>query len=224
MIHITSAVAELKHYFVAIYIKYFQLAITYFFLRLDFLDVNNGVLTRNAQALEILPDTVREKVYIGSFHVSLHVNENKAVTCPNHDQRSLLLAASEGWGKVMFSICSQPGLGGGVSQLGFQSLPQTLVPGSFLGRGYPSLWSHVRSGGYPSLWSHVPSGGYPSLWSHVPPRGTPVLTGGTPGQGYPLPNQDWGTPPCGTGCAAGGTPRAVSHRTFLLKGGSNQLI
>ena len=55
-----------------------------------------------------------------------------------------LPSVSEGWEKVMFSVCSPPGGGGG-----------TPVPDSFQG-----LWSQVLSGG----------GGYPcSDWGNTHP-------------------------------------------------------
>ena len=107
----------------------------------------------------------------------------------------LLPSASEGWGKVMFSVCS-PRRG------------NTPVPGSFQG-----LWSKVLSRGTPVLAGRgVPLswlGGYPRTGQGV----SPARTGGTPSQdwnglGYPLPQ---------TGYTAGGMPREVSRRrTFLL--------
>ena len=97
----------------------------------------------------------------------------------------LLSPASDGWGKVMSSVCS-PSRGGG-----------TPVPGSF-----QCLWSQAFSGGTPvrgtfhGLWSQVLS----AMTGVRPP---PARTGVSPGQdwgvpwpglGYP-PSQDWGTPP-----------------------------
>ena len=66
-----------------------------------------------------------------------------------------------------------PGGGWGVSQLGSQSLPHTLVPGPF--------WH--GTGGYPTLWS---------LLGGIPVSG-PMSQLGAPNT--PLPSQDWGTPP-----------------------------
>ena len=85
-----------------------------------------------------------------------------------------------------------------------------------VGKGYPSLWSHVPSGGSP-----VPGGGYPR--TEVPPW--PGQDCGTPpppvrtGQGYPQPGL--GFPPSppptpGTGYDPGGTPLAISRRRTVL--------
>ena len=79
---------------------------------------------------------------------------------------NLFPSASEGWGKVMFSVCSP-----------------------LEGRGYPRLWSQSLLEGYPSLCSHVPStGGTPVLsqvllgsqdWVPPSPTGTGYTAGST---------------------------------------------
>ena len=80
----------------------------------------------------------------------------------------LLPSASEGWGKVMFSLCLSVHTWGG-----------TLVPGSF-----PGHWSQVLSGGTPSL-----ARGYPS------PDGQVRMGYPLPGLGYHPPWSGLGYPP-----------------------------
>ena len=94
--------------------------------------------------------------------------------------------ASEGWGKVMFSVCSHPGGGGYTSK----------VPIPF-----PRLWSHVLSGmGVPHslvpcpFWratSDLAGGGrVPQSW----PEGVPQDRGTPPARTGARPWQEWGTP------------------------------
>ena len=101
----------------------------------------------------------------------------------------LLPPASEGWGKVIFSVCSHL-RGGGVT-----------CPGLDGGRGYPiQVW---MVGGYPISglgWGvpHLRSGvgGYPISGQRVPHLRFGM--GGTPSQvwggGYPISGLGWGVP------------------------------
>ena len=97
----------------------------------------------------------------------------------NHilERLPLLPPASEGWGKVLFSICqSTPRPGGG-----------GVVPHpSWQGEGTPVL-SQAR--GTPSGWWGIPH----PIWlmGHVLPVGT--------GWGYPNPDLAWGSPLSSTG-------------------------
>ena len=115
---------------------------------------------------------------------------------------SCLPPASEGRGKIIFSLCVSvhtstrggvpcpPERGGGVPH-----------PRSRMEEGYPHLKSRtggtpsqVQDGGYPYLGSRM--GGYPYLGSR---KGYPISgQGGMPSQdrGYPIPGQDWGLHPC----------------------------
>ena len=91
---------------------------------------------------------------------------------------SLLPPASEGWGKVLFSVCLSVYISGGVPQLGLGEYP---IPG--LARG--STPSQVWPGGLPGIPPHD------QFWMGYPLDlrwGTP-----RPGMGYPL-DLRWGTP------------------------------
>ena len=115
---------------------------------------------------------------------------------------------SEGWGKVIFSVCPHLPWGGGgtTSQVWVGGYPI-----SGLGRGGPG-----GGGGTPS---QVQVGGYP-----IPGPGR----GGTPSQvqvgGYPIPGPGRGVPvvpPPGIastcyGYAAGGMPLAFTQEDFLV--------
>ena len=121
--------------------------------------------------------------------------------------------ATEGWGKVIFSVClsvhtgtgggtpvpgSFPGLWSQVLSRGYHSprfFPRSLIlsqvsgPRSFLGEGYPRpFWGYPRTGprqgwGTPSQDWGTPP--WPGLGYPLP----------QPGLEYPLPSQDWGPPP-----------------------------
>ena len=92
--------------------------------------------------------------------------------------RIFISPASEGWLKVMFSVCPPPG---GLPQSGSQSLPQTLVPGPF--------WR------LPQCLVPCPFWGYPR--TGVPP----AKTGVHPGQNWGTPQPGLGTPQPGLGCS-----------------------
>ena len=144
---------------------------------------------------------------------------------------TFLPPASEGWGKVMFSVCSHPG-GEGVPQSGSQSLPQALVPGPFGGGGLTCylvpcpFWTPIS--GPMSLLGvsqSQPGDGLPQSWLEAIP---PARTGVPPSQDCctaltrtgvnppPPPRPGLGYPQ--TGYAPGGTPRAIFRRKdFLVK-------
>ena len=124
---------------------------------------------------------------------------------------SLLPPASQGWGKVLFSVCLSVHISGGVPQSGLGGVP------------------HPKSGGYPipGLDGVPPS----QTWDGVPPprpgTGYPRILGwGTPpdlGRGtLPPPDLRWGTPPptwdiASTCYAVGGMPLAFTQEDFLVK-------
>ena len=130
------------------------------------------------------------------------------------DHRIFFTARIQRMGKVMFSVCPPPGVGGRMevpSPRFFGLWSQVLSLGG-LGRGtpvpgtFPGLWSQVLSGGVP-----VPDGGgaYPS----------PSLRrgGGTPGQGTHQPGLGFPLPYLALGYPLGGMPLAVTQEDFLVK-------
>ena len=148
--------------------------------------------------------------------------------------RCIFTAASEGWGKVLFSVCQFtlwrgrphlvdrgdpiPGLDGGVPhpRSGQGGYP---IPG--LDGGTLSCWwgggvPHPRSGqgGTPSCWW---SGGYPSKIRMEVLQGTPRQQDGVPshpgldGVTPPQPSAGWGIPR-----PAGGVPLAFTQEDFRV--------
>ena len=136
--------------------------------------------------------------------------------------------ASEGWGKVIFSLCVSvhtlteggylipihphpyPSLSGGVPD---QALDGGGVPRSSLGQGgYPN--PSLDWGGTPTL-----DGGYPNLGL----GGIPTLDGGVPHLQGGTPSHVWGVPWVPPGIAstyysyvAGGVPLAFTQEDFLV--------
>ena len=126
---------------------------------------------------------------------------------------SLLPPASEGWGKVIFSVCSHLG-GGGVPHLrsGVGRYP---ISG---GGGVPHLRSEV--GGYPGqVWMVGRGYPIPGLGWGVP---QPGLDGGYPPSypvmGYP-PDLRWGTPQPEMGYPWHTPPPTDQHSEHLPRGG-----
>ena len=85
---------------------------------------------------------------------------------------SLLPPASEGWGKVLFSVCLSVHISGEVPQLGIGGYP---IPGPL---GTPL----IRSGWVP-----------PRTWDGVPPQTWDRIPSWT-WDGVPPPDLGWGTP------------------------------
>ena len=102
-------------------------------------------------------------MFDSTYHVAM-------LKTPISDHRIFFTARIRRMGKVMFSVCPQPGVGGGSTPPPSQVL-WSLVPGPFL-EGYPSPryfpWSLV-----PATFQGVPQiGGYPSNcleWGHPRP-------------------------------------------------------
>ena len=134
--------------------------------------------------------------------------------CFDPSPNLLLPPASEGWGKVIFSVCPHlRGRGGGVPCSAEGGVPHSQVS---TGGGYSISVPHsqVCMGGTPS---RVWIGGYPpsrsgprSRWGYPHPRsgqGYPILRSAqgevTPFQ-YPIPRSAWGVPHPRSGL--GGTP------------------
>ena len=105
--------------------------------------------------------------------------------------------ASEGWGKVMFSVCSHLGGGGYPYPIMLCNISQNAM-----GQPGGTLWGGTLAGGYPgqggTLAGGVPwpggtlAGGYPARSSQgVPCGGYPGQGEGTLAGGYPA-RSSWG--------------------------------
>ena len=127
----------------------------------------------------------------------------------------LLPPASEGWGKVMFSVCSH--LGGYPYPIMLCNITQNAMgqPG-----GYPARSSRggtlpggTLAGGYPGGGVTWP-GGYPG-WGYPGQGGT--LAGGYPGWGVPWPGGVPSQDNIGSTCyMAGSMPLAFTQEDFLV--------